>query len=314
MPPIPETFSTITLDEQLEALERALAGGDDPRLLLELTATVRDPQPLAWLTMRLFERRWAARDEHRRWLAGFLIEQPETAVHKVLRALAGVAEAPEADVRETLVVALERVPVARLAILCLLDRNLKQHFPERREQHVESILEQARESLRATGDVSIDLLAQVRARSVPELAAAAPEPEAFEARRAELARAVVEVLGDAPKAISQANAEDLLSRRVYTDPGHFLIELLQNAEDAGAQTWRVIFEPDRLVVCHDGTPFDARDVAGICRTSTRKCAGVPTSPTWRRRKSAPRRWSRRSPPRPSCWPTTAVAGASSAGW
>ncbi len=259
-----DAFGAITLAEQLAALGRALEDGDDPRGLLELTATLRDPQPLAWLTTRLFERRWAARGEQRRWLAGFLIEQPETAVHKVLKALTSAEEAPDADVCETLVAALEIVPVARLATLCLLDRSLKHHFPERREAHVEAILERVRASLRATGDVQIDLLAQVRAESFPELAAAAPDADAFEARRAELARAVVEVLAGAPKAVSQTNAEDLLSRRVYTDPGHFLIELLQNAEDAGAGTWRIVFEPGRLVVWHDGTPFDARDVVGVC--------------------------------------------------
>ncbi|MFB6372481.1 MAG: sacsin N-terminal ATP-binding-like domain-containing protein, partial [Bradymonadaceae bacterium] len=73
----------------------------------------------------------------------------------------------------------------------------------------------------------------------------------------------IEVLGDVPKGVSQSNAEELLSSRVYTDPGHFLVELLQNAEDAGATEWRVDVRPDRIVVWHDGEPFDFRDVVGI---------------------------------------------------
>ena len=64
--------------------------------------------------------------------------------------------------------------------------------------------------------------------------------------------------------MSQANAEELLATQVYTDPGHFLIELLQNAEDSGAKEWKLIFDRDRIVVWHNGTDFDARDVVGVC--------------------------------------------------
>lgn len=52
--------------------------------------------------------------------------------------------------------------------------------------------------------------------------------------------------------------------RLYTDRTHFIFELLQNAEDAGAN--KVLFElfEDRLEVRHDGCPFNERDVIGIC--------------------------------------------------
>ena len=52
--------------------------------------------------------------------------------------------------------------------------------------------------------------------------------------------------------------------RLYTDPTHFIFELLQNAEDAAANN--VLFElfEDRLEMRHDGRPFDERDVRGIC--------------------------------------------------
>ena len=51
---------------------------------------------------------------------------------------------------------------------------------------------------------------------------------------------------------------------LYTDRTHFIFELLQNAEDAGAS--RILFRllSDRLEVTHDGRPFDERDVRGIC--------------------------------------------------
>jgi hypothetical protein len=52
--------------------------------------------------------------------------------------------------------------------------------------------------------------------------------------------------------------------RLYMDRTHFIFELLQNAEDAGAA--KILFElfEDRLEVKHDGRPFDERDVRGVC--------------------------------------------------
>ena len=52
--------------------------------------------------------------------------------------------------------------------------------------------------------------------------------------------------------------------RLYTDRTHFIFELLQNAEDAGAT--KILFElfKDRLEVKHDGRPFTEPDVRGVC--------------------------------------------------
>ncbi len=52
--------------------------------------------------------------------------------------------------------------------------------------------------------------------------------------------------------------------RLYTDRTHFVFELLQNAEDAGAS--RILFRlfDDRLEVTHDGRPFNELDVRGVC--------------------------------------------------
>ena len=52
--------------------------------------------------------------------------------------------------------------------------------------------------------------------------------------------------------------------RLYMDRTHFIFELLQNAEDAGAA--KILFElfEDRLEVKHDGRPFDERDERGVC--------------------------------------------------
>ena len=52
--------------------------------------------------------------------------------------------------------------------------------------------------------------------------------------------------------------------KLYTDRTHFIFELLQNAEDAGAT--KILFElfSDRLEIKHDGRPFNESDVRGIC--------------------------------------------------
>ncbi|MCA8922165.1 MAG: hypothetical protein KDD82_10180 [Planctomycetes bacterium] len=263
----------MTLARQLETLGTCLDQGVDAGGLLSLCAGLPDPEPLAWLSQRLLRSGWLRAPEAREAFAEFLIARSETAVQKVLKALVAAlrdpAGAAHAEAFEaTLVRALEVVPLRALSTMCLLDRTLKHQAPERRDAHVEAVFARCRDGL-ARGDLgaaSLDRLAQVRADAVPALVEAARAGgvlDGFEARRRELARRAIKILESAPKGVSQANAEELLSRRVYTDPGHFLIELLQNAEDAGATTWRVVCDAERIVVWHDGTPFDARDLVGV---------------------------------------------------
>lgn len=52
--------------------------------------------------------------------------------------------------------------------------------------------------------------------------------------------------------------------QLYGDRTHFIFELLQNAEDAGARRVSFVLSPDTLEIRHDGRPFDQRDVRGIC--------------------------------------------------
>lgn len=62
-----------------------------------------------------------------------------------------------------------------------------------------------------------------------------------------------------------------LLANVYSRRTHFLLELLQNAEDArdaqgrGASKIRFDLRRDRLEVRHDGRPFSGEDVKAICR-------------------------------------------------
>jgi hypothetical protein len=49
----------------------------------------------------------------------------------------------------------------------------------------------------------------------------------------------------------------------YADPSHFVLELLQNAEDAGATRIQLRLEPAAIEFEHDGHPFDRGDIEGV---------------------------------------------------
>src|ERR1700736_3275871 len=56
---------------------------------------------------------------------------------------------------------------------------------------------------------------------------------------------------------------DLLGQ-LYSERTHFIFELIQNAEDAGATELAFDLFEDRLELRHDGRPFTEADVRGIC--------------------------------------------------
>ncbi len=69
---------------------------------------------------------------------------------------------------------------------------------------------------------------------------------------------------------------DLLGH-LYSERTHFIYELIQNAEDAGATELAFELSGDRLEVRHDGRPFTEDDVRGICGVArTTKSADLTT--------------------------------------
>ncbi len=69
---------------------------------------------------------------------------------------------------------------------------------------------------------------------------------------------------------------DLLGH-LYSERTHFIYELIQNAEDAGATELSFALSADRLEVSHDGRPFTEDDVRGICGVArTTKSAELTT--------------------------------------
>lgn len=81
---------------------------------------------------------------------------------------------------------------------------------------------------------------------------------------------VMDKLAIADQIIQRQDKDGMLRRaleriiQLYTDKSHFVYELLQNAEDAGAT--KIIFNQynDRLEVFHNGHPFTRKNLQGLC--------------------------------------------------
>lgn len=52
---------------------------------------------------------------------------------------------------------------------------------------------------------------------------------------------------------------------LYTDDSHFIYEILQNAEDAGASEIAFMLYKDRLEILHNGRTFNEADVRAITK-------------------------------------------------
>ena len=122
-----DEFAALPLGDQIETLDRELKDGD-PRHLLELSASLRDHAPLAYLSAKLLTNGWLGEFENRDWFAQFLVKEEETAVDKVMKALtekareAMLAKKRSADALHkhlcaTIVEALQVVPISRLSSL-----------------------------------------------------------------------------------------------------------------------------------------------------------------------------------------------------
>ena len=253
------SLSRLPFEDQIATLRRRLEGGGATAALLEETGSLIDPEPLSWLLIALQDRGLLGA-EIVPALEVIARSLPDPSLQHVLQRAAGHADCT-ARLLEVAGLALRRWPLERVNALALLSRWLRLRDPA---------------GYGALEDEARDVVTSLR-KKPPDVA----EPcrwllflsgaELAELGQTESMRGVVEVtatfaldqLAQAPKSLSQANAEELLSRRVYADPGHFIFELLQNADDAGARRWEARFEPGRVVIIHDGAPFSFRDAIGV---------------------------------------------------
>ncbi|MBU1533715.1 hypothetical protein KKF84_00255 [Myxococcota bacterium] len=267
-----QVFSSLPLKGQINWLTDQLTR-ESPEHLLELAATVRDSSPLSWLAGHLLTMGYFGTEENRQNFARFLVERSETAVNKITRTMLEVVDEHREHrgaLCEILTAAMGVMPLRQLSSMCLIDRALKHNFPGERDEYLSKLLLTCRSRLESGSleSLTVDHLAQLSAEAIMQLEQFSQQVgqqvvQAFRERHRELALGAVQVISNFPKAVSQSNAEELLAKKVYTDPGHFLIELLQNAEDSGATVWRLYFARDQIAVWHNGTPFDTKDVVGI---------------------------------------------------
>ncbi len=268
-------LNRLPFPEQLAALDVAVSGGNRQHLaaLLPTLAALSDHEPLAHCVREALRHGLVSTPETQSALQSALARAPDTGVQRVLRGIDradGLDGAMLAPLCLAVASTLDQLDLSRIGAICLMDRWLKNAAPDKRATLRDHAIGTAQAAIAAGDDAIAKLSDRVMIRlpgkhaaTLSAMAHRAGRIDAWRTRVTRFANNVLATLRDAPRSLSQANAEELLSRRVYTDPGHFLIELLQNAEDAGASAFRVGIAEAGVTVWHDGAPFDARDVVGV---------------------------------------------------
>lgn len=246
---------TPTLAHLPYAAQRArihAAAGDRSALLalVDEVADLADPAPFATLVESLAELR------PDRALCDALMPRvsrlADPSLAYVYQTLGGPAH--EALLVNLAEAAIARWPIDRMPAIAFFARWLRRRAPgtlDRVLSAAEAAVQQNAISSRA-----------LALAAGPTLARVADDP-AHRPMLVETVQTAIDALARAPKSISQANAEELLARRVYADRGHFVFELLQNADDAEASEWALTVYDDRAEITHDGRPFSFFDVVGV---------------------------------------------------
>jgi hypothetical protein len=262
----PVALCALPFPALLEAIEAWLDAGEAAAPLLRALAEAPDHEPLAAALRGLARRGRLAAEAA--VLGELLVSLPDTGLQRALRGLDGEAleAADAAALRDAAAFALKVRPLGELQATSLLDRWLKNAAPGLRAAAQEEAVAACAAALDSPEALSDELLARVPGAALAALAQAARArgvEARWEARLGRFTAAALGALQARPRSLSQANAEEILSRRVYADPGHFLFELLQNAEDSGAGALALYLDARQAAIWHDGAPFDARDLVGV---------------------------------------------------
>ncbi|MCA9689619.1 MAG: hypothetical protein KC636_08415, partial [Myxococcales bacterium] len=246
---------------QLARLRRLRAGGASPLALLEVAARLANDLALAALVGDALT--GPVDDALAAAVGAFLAAQSETVVDAVLDRLAGPGVEAEAVVA-TLEHAIAGTSLAQVRTTCLIDRFLSRHHAEAHAASLAALLATCERALAAAGvdGLSLARLARLSAAGLERLRAVAPDRPALDARLRALADAVLAAL-DRGASLNELRAIKSFGRKLYAESSHFVLEFLQNADDAGARRFEIRFEPRRIVILHDGAPFDVRDVVGV---------------------------------------------------
>ena len=243
-------FHHWSLERQLGYLEQNLRPETFPDLIL-LCADLADTTPLLSLVRQGQE-------------AGFTLDETygELLLKLSTSALQKLLELP--NLGQAVKAAWTRAEVEQLVSFALLDRYLRRRHPKTWRQCLDKVATLSEERLQTRSAPDERLILRLEGRQQKRLKKLFPEgwPQWSQAW-AESSKKAIHHLAARPRGVSLANAERLLSQQVYTDQGHFLLELLQNADDAGADEFEVRFEKDAITVSHNGDPFDFRDLVGV---------------------------------------------------
>lgn len=247
------TFARLPFDEQLARIDAAKGADDATALrLLRAAGDLPDSEPLARLVSVLAgvaRMKGALLEE----LVALSAKLSDPALQHLLDHTPGGKQTAVA-LRTVVTRALGSWPIARISAIAFLSRWLRRRFPADYEEFQQSARERLKDDSRNTRWLLFASGAKLQELSL--------DP-AWRPLIADAVSEALQALANAPKSISQANAESLLARRVYADPGHFFFELLQNADDAGAGSWRASISSDGVTVEHDGEPLSFYDVVGL---------------------------------------------------
>jgi transglutaminase-like putative cysteine protease len=265
-----EQLRTLPFAQQLRLIDGRLDRISDIAELLKSVAHLRDHEPLSYLVRELIRRNHLNPPSVIAALQSLFFDLPDTGIQRLLKGIERVTltEQQSQILVDCAANAIRELPLKRLAATCLLDRWLKNTDGALRVALLEEAVAQCRDAINENTIESLDdrILSRVAGTAhgeLRELSITQKVESIWVSRLKRFSDDVLGILEATPKSLSQANAESILSHQVYTDPGHFLIELLQNAEDAQASYWRVEISEDSVSAAHDGIPFDARDVVGV---------------------------------------------------
>lgn len=243
-------FDHWSLDRQLGYLEQNLRAETFADLIL-LCAGLADTTPLLSLVRRGQDLGLSLDASH-----GELLLQLSTSALQKLLELPNLGLAVKA--------AWTRAEVGQLVSFALLDRYLRRRHPKTWRQCLDKVATLSEERLQSQGEPDERLILRLEGRQQKRLKKLFPESwPRWSQAWTESSKQAIHHLAARPRGVSLANAERLLSQQVYTDQGHFLLELLQNADDAGADEFEVRFEESAITVSHNGDPFDFRDLVGV---------------------------------------------------
>lgn len=235
---------------QKSYLSEKLAEETLPELLL-LCARQADTTPLLFLIGQARARQVRLDAE----LGHVFLQLSTSALQKLLQ-LPGLLE-PAA-------LAWKKASVDQLVSFALLDRYLRRGSPAAWRSSLDSISQAVENKIKNKEEPDESLILRLEGKEQKRLQAAYPRAwEAWGRVWEDCSQRAIQHLASRPRGVSLANAEKLLSQQVYTDQGHFILELLQNADDAGASEFEVRFAHDSITVIHDGVPFDFRDLVGV---------------------------------------------------